>query len=104
MPGEVLFSSEMPQTTQLLIASSNAKMKNQGRVRVHEVSASSSSEDPAESGSSTERGTKGKESVPDLCAVEPSRQSELEDKVEALSAQIAELAALIMKSQEKGQA
>ncbi|RDL30376.1 Uncharacterized protein BP5553_10254 [Venustampulla echinocandica] len=82
--GEQLFSSHIPQTTQILIASSKAKMKGQSTVHSHGISGSSSGED--------------------LCMVKPSTQSELEEKVEALSAQIAELAALIVKSQDKGRA
>ncbi|CAG8954653.1 hypothetical protein HYFRA_00004574 [Hymenoscyphus fraxineus] len=114
--GEDLFSSELPETTRILIESIKAKeakaKANRGPLsyfhdqdisRVHSDNFHGTSPSPGKDNSSSllsarDRSFRSKQHVEDLSLVK-EREKELEEKVADLSVQIAKLTALIMKSQ-----
>lgn len=115
--GEDLFSSDLPETTRILIESiksKEAKVKanreargyfhdQEDRVHSDNFHSTSPGKDNSHltSGISRERSVRAKQCAEDLSLVK-EREKELEDKVADLSVQIAKLTALIMKSQAQG--
>ncbi|KAG9233356.1 hypothetical protein BJ875DRAFT_485244 [Amylocarpus encephaloides] len=115
--GEHLFSDRLPETTRILIDSVKAKenrTKNgesifsdpQSRVPsgniTHQGPVTAVNKDFTEAGMLKEVNIKGKDCATEITLVR-KREAELEEKVAALSAQITELTALIMRSQSRTQ-